>query len=50
LVHEIESFVGLGRPPARTPKAIPFHTRPVTCRNGRVLISWPAPATPMILP
>ena len=30
------------------PKAVPFHTRPVTSWNGLVDISWPAAATPMI--
>src|SRR5690606_41081481 len=34
--------------PRAPPNAVPFHTRPVTSWNGRVLISWPAPATPMI--
>ena len=29
---------------AHAPKALPRHTRPVTSWNGRVLISWPAPA------
>ena len=28
--------------------AVPRHTRPVTSWNGRVEISWPEPATPMI--
>jgi hypothetical protein len=31
------------------PKAVPRHTRPVTSWNGRVLISCPAPATPMMM-
>ena len=30
------------------PNAVPFQVRPVTSWNGRVLISWPAPATPTI--
>ena len=34
--------------PRAPPKAEPFQTRPVTSWNGRVAISWPAPATPMI--
>ena len=34
--------------PRAPPKAVPFQTRPVTSWNGRVAISWPAPATPMI--
>ena len=34
--------------PLAPPKAEPFHTRPVTSWNGRVEISLPAAATPMI--
>src|SRR5258706_388519 len=34
--------------PRAPPKAVPFQTRPVTSWKGRVLISWPDPATPMI--
>ena len=34
--------------PRAPPNAVPFHTRPVTSWNGRVWISCPAPATPMI--
>src|SRR5215510_10496499 len=34
--------------PRAPPNAVPFHTRPVTSWNGRVAISCPAPATPMI--
>ena len=34
--------------PLTPPKAEPFQTRPVTSWNGRVEISSPAPATPMI--
>ena len=34
--------------PRAPPKAEPFQTRPVTSWNGRVAISWPAAATPMI--
>ena len=30
--------------PRTPPKVLPRHTRPVTSWNGRVLISWPAPA------
>jgi len=30
------------------PNAVPFQVRPVTSWNGRVEISCPAPATPMI--
>ena len=35
--------------PRAPPKAVPFQTRPVTSWNGRVVISWPAPATPMMI-
>ena len=35
--------------PRAPPKALPCQTRPVTNWNGRVLISCPAPATPMIV-
>ena len=35
--------------PRAPPKAVPRQTRPVTSWNGRVLISWPAPATPMMI-
>ena len=34
--------------PRAPPKAVPFQTRPVTSWNGRVAISLPAPATPMM--
>jgi hypothetical protein len=34
--------------PLAPPKAVPFQTRPVTSRNARVAISWPAPAMPMM--
>jgi hypothetical protein len=34
--------------PRAPPKAVPFQTRPVTSWNGPVLISCPAPATPMM--
>jgi hypothetical protein len=33
--------------PRAPPKAVPIQVRPVTSWNGRVEISWPAPATPM---
>src|SRR5262249_31209818 len=42
------TIFGTSRLPFAPPKAVPFHTRPVTSWNGRVLISWPEPATPMI--
>ena len=35
--------------PRAPPKAVPFQTRPVTSWNGRVAISWPEPATPMMI-
>ena len=34
--------------PRAPPKAVPRHTRPVTSWKGRVAISCPAPATPMM--
>ncbi len=34
--------------PLTPPNAVPFQTRPVTSWNGRVEISCPAPATPMM--
>ena len=34
--------------PFAPPNAVPFQTRPVTSWNGRVEISWPALATPMM--
>src|SRR5712671_6332149 len=34
--------------PRAPPNAVPFHTRPVTSWNGRVAISFPASATPMM--
>ena len=34
--------------PLAPPNAEPRHTRPVTSWNGRVAISSPAPATPMM--
>ena len=35
--------------PRAPPKAVPLQTRPVTSWNGRVAISWPEPATPMMM-
>src|SRR5262249_8502023 len=35
--------------PRAPPKAVPFQTRPVTSWNGRVAISVPAGATPMMM-
>ena len=35
--------------PRAPPNAVPRQLRPVTSWNGRVLISWPAPATPMMM-
>jgi hypothetical protein len=35
--------------PRAPPKAVPFQTRPVTSWNGRVAISCPRPATPMMM-
>ena len=35
--------------PRAPPNAVPFQTRPVTSWNGRVEISCPAPATPMMI-
>ncbi len=35
--------------PRAPPKAVPRQTRPVTSWNGRVAISWPEPATPMMM-
>ena len=35
--------------PLAPPKAVPFQTRPVTSWNGRVAISCPEPATPMMI-
>jgi tripartite-type tricarboxylate transporter receptor subunit TctC len=35
--------------PRAPPKAVPFQTRPVTSWNGRVAISLPASATPMMM-
>ena len=35
--------------PRAPPNAVPFQTRPVTSWNGRVLISAPAGATPMMI-
>src|SRR4051794_7812611 len=35
--------------PLAPPKAVPRQTRPVTSWNGRVAISWPEAATPMMI-
>ena len=35
--------------PRAPPKAVPFQTRPVTSWNGRVAISCPTAATPMMI-
>src|SRR5262245_10765334 len=35
--------------PRAPPNAVPFHTRPVTSWNGRVAISAPEVATPMMI-
>src|SRR6202011_460500 len=35
--------------PRAPPNAVPFHTRPVTSWKGRVAISAPAGATPMMM-
>ena len=35
--------------PLAPPKAVPRQTLPVTSWKGRVEISWPAPATPMMV-
>jgi hypothetical protein len=42
------TILGTSVRPLAPPKAVPFQTRPVTSWKGRVRISWPAPATPMI--
>src|SRR5450755_319779 len=42
------TILGTSVRPRAPPKAVPFQMRPVTSWNGRVLISLPAPATPMI--
>src|ERR1051325_10979974 len=42
------TIFGTSRRPLAPPNAVPIHWRPVTSWNGRVEISWPAPATPMI--
>ena len=43
------TILGTSVRPRAPPKAVPFHTRPVTSWKGRVLISCPAPATPMMM-
>src|SRR6202521_1086593 len=42
------TILGTSVRPRAPPNAVPFHTLPVTSWNGRVLISCPAPATPMM--
>ena len=42
------TILGTSVRPRAPPNAVPFQTRPVTSWNGRVAISWPAPATPMM--
>ena len=43
------TILGTSVRPRAPPKAVPRHTRPVTSWNGRVAISWPDAATPMIV-
>ena len=43
------TIFGTSRRPLKPPKAVPRQTRPVTSWNGRVEISWPEPATPMMM-
>ncbi len=43
------TILGTSVRPRAPPKAVPLHTRPVTSWNGRVEISWPEPATPMMM-
>ena len=42
------TIFGVSVRPRAPPKAEPFQTRPVTSWNGRVAISLPASATPMM--
>ena len=42
------TMLGTSVRPRAPPKAVPFQTRPVTSWKGRVAISAPAGATPMI--
>ena len=43
------TILGTSVRPRAPPNALPFHTRPVTSWNGRVLISLPLSATPMMI-
>ncbi|MCY1369750.1 hypothetical protein D9M69_568040 [compost metagenome] len=43
------TILGTSVRPRAPPKAEPSHLRPVTSWNGRVLISAPASATPMMM-
>ncbi|MCY1251734.1 hypothetical protein D9M72_655450 [compost metagenome] len=43
------TILGTSVRPRAPPKAEPFHSRPVTSWNGRVEISAPASATPMMI-
>jgi hypothetical protein len=43
------TILGTSVRPRAPLKAVPRHTRPVTSWNGRVAISCPAPATPMMM-
>lgn len=43
------TILGTSVRPRAPPKALPFQTRPVTSWNGRVEISLPASATPMMM-
>ena len=43
------TILGTSVRPFAPPKAVPFQTRPVTNWNGRVEISAPAGATPMMM-
>ncbi len=43
------TILGTSVRPRAPPNAEPFHTRPVTNWKGRVLISAPASATPIIM-
>src|SRR5260221_1129159 len=43
------TILGTSVRPRAPPNAVPFQVRPVTSWNGRVAISSPAPATPMMI-
>src|SRR3989337_4312597 len=45
----MSTIFGTSVRPLAPPNAVPFQTRPVTNWNGRVQISLPAPATPMMI-